>query len=109
MIIRLSLIILNLSFRYNILTITIALLQRYYYYIQKGIDARQVAGPPPGQMSRVKTSLPEKLRADSHLTPLLAELENEVLNDYDFSYRKSISMENQSLHIRKIKETMSLM
>ncbi|XP_039273758.2 dynein axonemal heavy chain 3-like isoform X3 [Styela clava] len=65
-------------------------MERYYYYIQKGIAAEQIAGPPSGQMDRIKLSLPEKLRTNVNLTPHLSELNDEVLTDYDFSYRKSV-------------------
>lgn len=71
---------------------TIDFFQRYYYYIEKGIDQRQVAGPPPEQLNRIKYSLPEHLRNSPLLAQDIAELHNEVLKDYDFSYRKSISM-----------------
>nr|XP_026696681.1 dynein heavy chain 3, axonemal [Ciona intestinalis] len=65
-------------------------LERYYYYIQKGIDSKQLAGPPPGQMDRIESSLPENLRENVDLKILQQNLTDEVLNDYDFSYRKSI-------------------
>ena len=34
--------------------------------------------------------IPEKLRADPDLEPLVNELKSEVAKDYDFSVRKSI-------------------
>uniref|UniRef100_H2ZMD9 Dynein axonemal heavy chain 3 n=1 Tax=Ciona savignyi TaxID=51511 RepID=H2ZMD9_CIOSA len=64
--------------------------QRYYYYIQVGIDAKQLAGPPPGQIDRIQSSLPEHLRENGDLKAMQDELTEEILNDYDFSYRKSI-------------------
>jgi len=65
--------------------------QRYHYYITQGIDSRQLAGPPPGQMERIEHSLPEKLRENQDLATMLSELKDEVLSAYDFSYRQSIS------------------
>ncbi|XP_076804189.1 dynein axonemal heavy chain 3-like isoform X1 [Clavelina lepadiformis] len=65
-------------------------LERYHYYITKGIAAHQLAGPPPGQMERIQRSLPEKLQDNSDLNLMMNDLREEVLKYYDFSYRKAI-------------------
>ena len=69
--------------------------QRYHFYITNGIEARQLAGPPPGLMSRIQKHLPSKFKDSLHLRPLLKELEEEALADFDFNYRKAISKSMQ--------------
>ena len=81
---------LDFVYKYTIFNL-LSCLQRYYYYITKGIDSSQLAGPPPGQMERIQSTLPEKLIESQTLAPVLEELKDEVNSDFDFSYRKSIS------------------
>ena len=65
--------------------------QRYKYYISKGIPGSALAYQEPEVMDRVLLwKIPEKLRADPDLEPLVNELKSEVAKDYDFSVRKSI-------------------
>ena len=68
----------------------VANFQRYYYYIEKGINPCEISQPPPEQRYRLEEHLSDALLASPLLKELLAELHAEVGDDYDFSYRKSV-------------------
>ena len=42
-------------------------------------------------MDRIKEHIPKKLKGNHYLHPLLKELEEEILTDFNFNYRKAIS------------------
>ncbi|XP_048576009.1 dynein axonemal heavy chain 3 isoform X2 [Nematostella vectensis] len=83
-------------------------LERYQYYITKGIPAHALAPQDPDVMERILTErIHDKLTSDSELEPLLNELKSEVAEDYDFSVRKAIvdyvlkdPSEKNRLHIK---------
>ena len=66
-------------------------LQRYEYYISRGIPDHSLAKQDKDIMDRIlQKRVPEKLQRNTELDPLISELKQEVVNDYDFSVRKSI-------------------
>lgn len=65
-------------------------LQRYYYYIQKGIKREMLAPQPTEQVKRIRTMIPDELLEAHDLTKLQDCLSDEVTQDYEFSVRKSI-------------------
>ena len=65
-------------------------MQRYYYYINKGIKKEMLAPTAPETMQRVRSMIPNPLLQASHLQLLLRDLDGEVEQDYDYSVRKAI-------------------
>ena len=66
-------------------------LQRYEYYISRGVPDHSLAAQDQEVMERIlQKRIPEKLRRNTELDPLVTELKQEVVSDYDFSVRKSI-------------------
>ncbi|XP_072168572.1 dynein axonemal heavy chain 3-like [Diadema setosum] len=65
-------------------------LERYYYYITRGIQKHMVAPPPPAMMDNVKQHIPEFLLEEAQLSRMREELQEEIIRDYDFSSRKAI-------------------
>ena len=66
-------------------------LQRYYYYITKGIQENMVASPPTDMMDNVSKYIPEHLLEKQHLNRLREGIHEEIIADFDFSSRKAIS------------------
>ena len=66
------------------------LLQRYYYYIEKGIKKEMLAPQEGEEVKRIKSMIPEPLLTCGELQPLVEELTSEVDSDYEFSLRKAI-------------------
>lgn len=65
--------------------------QRYEYYISRGVPNHSLAAQDPEVMERIlQNRIPEKLRRNTELDPLVTELKQEVVSDYDFSVRKAI-------------------
>lgn len=65
--------------------------QRYEYYISRGVPNHSLAAQDPEVMERIlQKRIPEKLRRNTELDPLVTELKQEVVSDYDFSVRKAI-------------------
>lgn len=85
-------------------------LERYKYYISRGVPDHSLAKQDKEIMDRIlQKRVPEKLRQNVELDPLITELKQEVVGDYDFSVRKSIvdyilmdPGERQRLHIKEI-------
>lgn len=67
-----------------------SLLQRYYYYIQKGVHKDMLAGQPPEQLQAIQRLVPEKYLTSSFLSGLRDKLLEEIDQAYDFSARKAI-------------------
>lgn len=66
-------------------------LQRYEYYISRGVPDHSLAAQDQEVMDRIlQKRIPEKLTRNSELDPLISKLKQEVVGDYDFSVRKSI-------------------
>ncbi|XP_033109939.1 dynein heavy chain 3, axonemal-like isoform X2 [Anneissia japonica] len=65
-------------------------LERYYYYITKGIDSSMLAAPPTSMIGNVRSHVPDSLLENSSLHKMVETLEKEIFNDYDFSARKAI-------------------
>lgn len=65
-------------------------LQRYYYYIEKGIKRSMLAPQHPDVMKNVQMLIPERLCTSVELKWLNDELLEEVNNDYELSLRKAI-------------------
>ena len=67
------------------------LLQRYEYYISRGVPDHSLAAQDQEVMERIlQKRIPEKLTRNTELDPLITKLKQEVVGDYDFSVRKSI-------------------
>jgi len=66
------------------------LFQRYYYYIQKGIDRTMIASPNSAIMKNVCNLVPSPLLTNSELDPMINDLAEEINHDYEYSVRKSI-------------------
>ena len=67
------------------------LLQRYEYYISRGVPDHSLASQDQEVMERIlQKRIPEKLTRNTELDPLITKLKQEVVGDYDFSVRKSI-------------------
>lgn len=66
------------------------LLQRYYYYIEKGIGKEMLAAPPTSQMHNISALVPPPYFTSNELAPMVYELSDEITNDYEYSLRKSI-------------------
>ena len=65
--------------------------QRYEYYISRGVPNHSLAAQGPEIMERIlQKRIPEKLQQNTELDPLVTELKQEVVSDYDFSVRKAI-------------------
>ena len=66
-------------------------LQRYEYYISRGVPDHSLAAQDQEVMDRILNKrIPEKLARNTELDPLISKLKQEVVGDYDFSVRKSI-------------------
>ena len=67
--------------------------KRYEYYISRGVPDHSLAKQDKEVMERIlQKRIPEKLRRNTELDPLVGRLKEEVINDYDYSVRKSIGM-----------------
>ena len=64
-------------------------LERYYYYIGKGVDSDMLASQPKETMKRVRSLLKSELLGPSH-QGLIKELVDEINEGYDFSGRQAI-------------------
>lgn len=65
--------------------------QRYQYYISRGVPDHSLAAQDQEIMERiVQKRIPDKLARNAELDPLITKLKQEVGGDYDFSVRKSI-------------------
>ncbi|XP_074647644.1 dynein axonemal heavy chain 3-like [Tubulanus polymorphus] len=65
-------------------------LERYYYYIEKGVKPDMIARQNDDVMKRVHSMIPVSLLKSSELNELQNQLLVEVKNDYEFSIRKTI-------------------
>ncbi|KAI8512360.1 Dynein heavy chain 3, axonemal, partial [Branchiostoma belcheri] len=65
-------------------------LERYYYYITKGVNDAMLAPAPEDQMPNIKSRIPEALRANPDLNKTVAALTEEAEGDYNFTLRKCI-------------------
>jgi len=65
-------------------------LQRYYYYIDKGIDKSMIAVPESSMMKNVCGLVPSALLTNSELDPIIQNLSEEINHDFEYSIRKSI-------------------
>lgn len=66
-------------------------LQRYEYYISRGVPDHSLAAQDQDVMERIlQRRIPDKLTRNTELDPLITSLKQEVVGDYDFSVRKSI-------------------
>ncbi|CAF3510924.1 unnamed protein product [Rotaria socialis] len=63
--------------------------ERYWYYISKGVQSRMIATEPADQYNKFCLHLPPKLVQPS-LKKLHDELKTEIHNDYDLALRKAI-------------------
>ena len=66
-------------------------MQRYNYYIERGIEPDMLAPQPPEQMVNVMKLIPSRLSEAQHLQSLITDTKHEILDDYEFSLRKCIS------------------
>ena len=74
--------------------------QRYEYYISRGVPNHSLAAQDPEVMERIlQKRIPEKLRRNTELDPLVTELKQEVVSDYDFSVRKAIGELHKHRHL----------
>ena len=64
--------------------------QRYYYYIRKGVQKSMLAPQPAEQLRAIQHLVPQQYLTSSYLSNLRDELLEEVDADYEFSARKSI-------------------
>ncbi|XP_052264555.1 dynein axonemal heavy chain 3-like isoform X1 [Dreissena polymorpha] len=65
-------------------------LERYYYYIDKGIDKSMIAVPDPSMMKNVCGLVPSALLTNNELDHMIQDLSEEINHDYEYSIRKSI-------------------
>ncbi|XP_063078071.1 dynein axonemal heavy chain 3 [Engraulis encrasicolus] len=66
-------------------------MERYVYYITRGVHSSMLAPPPAQQMQNILGLVPGQLRGTSReVTQLEEQLQQEVDRDYDYSLRKSI-------------------
>ncbi|KAK0049220.1 dynein heavy chain 3 axonemal-like isoform X1 [Biomphalaria pfeifferi] len=84
-------------------------LERYYYYIRKGIAPTMLAPQPSQQLKNIESMVPPSLLTAKHLQIMCNELRTEIANDYEMSARKSIvdyilqeDSEKKRLHIEWI-------
>ncbi|XP_059139620.1 dynein axonemal heavy chain 3-like isoform X2 [Physella acuta] len=87
-------------------------LERYYYYIRKGISPNMLAPQPSQQLKHIERMVPQNLLLAKHLQPMCQQLRLEIANDYEMSARKSIvdyilqeESEKKRLHIDWIPES----
>ena len=66
------------------------MLQRYYYYIDKGIKSEMLAPQPDMQLRTIESMIPENLLSSTELSQTKVKLDDEVTADYELSLRKSI-------------------
>ena len=59
----------------------------------KGVERDMLAPPPSDQMRRIKAHIPHDLITKPAFEPLIEELQQEVLADYELSLRKAIGEE----------------
>ena len=64
--------------------------QRYYYYIERGINKSMIAPQDPIIMKNVANLIPSPLLSNSDLHLMIDDLSEEVNGDYEYSIRKSI-------------------
>ncbi|XP_053383461.1 dynein axonemal heavy chain 3-like [Mercenaria mercenaria] len=84
-------------------------LERYYYYVEKGINKSMIAVPDPSIMKNVCSMVPSGLLTNHELNPMIQDLSEEINHDYEYSIRKSIvdyilkdSEEKARLHIATV-------
>ncbi|XP_033631251.1 dynein heavy chain 3, axonemal-like [Asterias rubens] len=65
-------------------------MERYHYYISKGLTPEMLALPPDNMMDNVQCYVPLSLLEDTGLQKLRNQLEDEIYRDYEFSCRKTI-------------------
>ncbi|XP_077979573.1 dynein axonemal heavy chain 3-like isoform X2 [Glandiceps talaboti] len=65
-------------------------MERYHYYITKGVNATMLAPQPLDMMPHIKDRLSQKIKEDPDLDYMQKDLVEEVNEDFDFSLRKSI-------------------
>ncbi|ESO89088.1 hypothetical protein LOTGIDRAFT_210054 [Lottia gigantea] len=65
-------------------------LERYYYYIEKGINKEMLAPPQPGQLKEIENLVPQALLENPELEDIHTELIEEIHEDHRQSIRKSI-------------------
>ncbi|CAH1793734.1 unnamed protein product, partial [Owenia fusiformis] len=81
-------------------------MERYWYYISKGIKKEMLAPPPECQMPNIRRLIPSQLLKKPAFGEMIGELNVEVNSDYELSLRKSIvdyilkdPSEKERLHI----------
>ncbi|XP_012937339.1 dynein heavy chain 3, axonemal [Aplysia californica] len=81
-------------------------LERYYYYIRKGIAVSMLAPQESQQLRNIERLVPAHLLTAKHLQPMYSDLREEIASDYEMSARKCIvdyilqdSTEKKRLHI----------
>nr|XP_006820578.1 PREDICTED: dynein heavy chain 3, axonemal-like [Saccoglossus kowalevskii] len=81
-------------------------IERYHYYITKGIHNDMLAPQPRDLMEHVRSRLPHKIKDNPELEGMRKDLVSEIDSDFDFSLRKSIvdyilkdANEKKRLHI----------
>ncbi|KAK3579501.1 hypothetical protein CHS0354_028323 [Potamilus streckersoni] len=65
-------------------------LERYYYYIEKGVKRAMIAPQHPDVMKNICSLVPNPLLNSSELGSMVTSLTEEISNDYEYSFRKSI-------------------
>ncbi|XP_065826535.1 dynein axonemal heavy chain 3-like isoform X2 [Oscarella lobularis] len=88
-------------------------LERYHYYITRGVPPDALAPVPEEHMERAKERIPELLRENPDFAGLLFDLTEEIKKDYRFSIRKAIvdyilsdKAELERLHIKAVPVTL---
>ncbi|RUS89800.1 hypothetical protein EGW08_002412, partial [Elysia chlorotica] len=84
-------------------------MERYYYYIRKGISPAMLASQSEEQLRNIEKMVPSHLLSARHLQPMYQDLKEEIANDYEMSSRKCIvdyilqdRSEKKRLHIEWI-------
>ncbi|XP_041362756.1 dynein heavy chain 3, axonemal-like isoform X2 [Gigantopelta aegis] len=82
-------------------------LERYYYYIRKGIVPSMLAPQPQMQLKNIQSHVPDSLLTNPELESTTQELLEEINLDYEYSLRKTIvdyilkdPQEKNRLHIK---------
>ncbi|KAG7492071.1 hypothetical protein MATL_G00010690 [Megalops atlanticus] len=66
-------------------------MERYQYYIMKGVQSQMIAAQPPEQVKNIQKRVLRGLQSDSHhMQKLHLQLMEEVRDNYVYSLRKSI-------------------
>ena len=65
-------------------------MQRYYYYIRKGVKTLMLAPQPLEQLRAIQSLVPHKYLTSGYLSNMRDKLLVEMDSDYEFSARKSI-------------------